>query len=261
MEKREKTAKILRWVVFALAAVLFLLGLLAELLIKIRVSADMIGAASYVPPPEEALRYGWNRVMLLYGEEAVYFWTTPIFVLKIMAYRADPLILGLLRWIPYFLIFLLPVIAAPLKKGKQIPLLIAAGFSLLEGAGLLLTAVFGKMPLISWDMALPYFIEALLLILLCVALWTKSLPFAIVVGVLFVLFALFSPLTTAILSFRAVGSNALLRMPLRVILTTIFRGFWRYTAASPWPLFKCFSLPAVALIAFTAPAGFPKKTK
>ncbi|MBR0143680.1 MAG: hypothetical protein IJM21_05835 [Clostridia bacterium] len=256
LDKREKTAKIVRWIAFAAVLLIILSGLATELLLKVHTALKTVGSTSGFPPAKTA-EIVWNRILFMFGTEAQYFWAFCIFVLNLMRMRPENAanLIYVLRWLPYLILFLLPAVAAALKKFKQIPLLIVGGFALLEGCGLLITSFTVKIGL-TWGMAIPFIVEALLLILLSVALWTKNTPFVIIVGVLCVLFMLISPLVTLATGIQTVTLNA--HYPLRYFISMIFRGFPNLYAVSPWPIFKGFSLAGCALIAFTAPAGFLK---
>ena len=262
MEKREKTAKVVRWITFSVILLIVLSGFAAELLVKAYQSLMVAqNAASQGLPAAEAAKFVWRRILMLTGDEANAFWAFPIWVLKLMksSSRDGSLFFYSLRWIPYLILFLLPVLAAALKKLKQIPLLIVAGFAFLEGAGLLITSMSVKQLRHYGPAAIPFFLEALLLILLCVALWTKCTPFSIVVGVLCVFFLAISPIITAHTGMQMITMNA--NQQLWQTIRMLFRWFPNAYVISIWPLFKGFALTCYALIAFTAPAGFLKPLK
>ena len=264
MDKREKTEKTVRWIVFAVIAVLFIGGLLAELFLKVYYAIEITRGIPNTIPPDSVFQYLMNRTATYYGDEALYLWVLPVFGLRIMAYMPKEPFLLFLRWIPYGFIFLMPVIAAPLKRFKQIPFLLVGAFSFLQGAGILLGCLTApNSNMLVPAASIPYFAEAVLMILTSVALWTKSKPFTIVMGVLCALFALASPLITA--TYSVLMRNALtvlnIRIPFQVFLRQLIQ-FPATLAVSPWPLFKGLSMTMVALITFTAPLGFrilPKK--
>ena len=262
MDKREKTEKIVRWIVFAVVALLFIGGLLAEFLLKIYYTIDLTKGIPNTIPSGSTFPYLMNRTAICFGDEALYLWALPIFGLNIMKYMPKETLIFFLRWLPYAFLFLMPVIAAPLKRFRQIPLLIVGVFSFLQGAGILLTGLVARdIRFFTPVAAVPFFIEAVLMILTAIALWTKSKPFAIVMGVICILFSLVSPLITA--TYSAMLRMSLIQnrqVPFQIILRQILQ-FPANLAISSWPLFKGISIMMTALLAFTAPMGFVKKAK
>lgn len=263
MDKREKTAKIVRWIVFAAFVLLFIGGLLAEFFMKTGATLELTRGVPKGMPAGNVIPYLMNRTAQYFGDEALYLWSLPILVFRIMSLMANPLWLSFLRWIPYLLLFLVPVIAAPLKK-RQVPFLIVGVFSLLQGVGILISGLLTDYRIFVGPAAIPFLVEGVLMILAGVALWTKNKLFVIIMGALLILFALASPLCTGIFSVLRDNVNAFAnpnaRMPFAIFLRRLAQFPYAY-AFSPWPIFKAISLTMAAILAFTAPLSFPKKEK
>ncbi|MBR5743188.1 MAG: hypothetical protein IKX85_05240, partial [Clostridia bacterium] len=242
---------------------LFIGGLLAEFFMKVGATVELTRGIPKGMPSGNVIPYLMNRTAQYFGEEALYLWSLPILVFRLMSLMPKNVWQPLLRWIPYILLFLVPVIAAPLKK-RQIPFLVVGVFSLLQGGGILISSLLSDYRIFVGPAAIPFVIEGVLMILAGVALWTKSKPFVIVTGVLLALFALASPLCTGILSVLRDNVNAFAnpnaRMPFAIFLRRLAQFPYAY-AFSPWPIFKAISLTMAAILAFTAPLSFPKKEK
>ena len=227
----------------------FLVGMACEFLLKY---ATAMMASNSADP-------GWvltNRVLRMFGDEALPLWAIPTMLLNWMLIMPREVGAYAARWIPYLCVFLLPVLCALIRR-KSIPLIFCAIVSGIAALGVVLLRYLSPNPYISVYTAIPFGVETLLLILACIALGTKKKGFAVLIGVLCLLCMLLSPAASALL-YRMSATHSM-HMPLRAYFSMMLRSFPSTFAASQWPIFKTFAFLMYALILFGAASKFKKK--
>ncbi len=248
MEKRKNRPI---WVLFVILLVIFLIGLLCEVALK----AINVALTMRVRDPRVMV----NQILRGFGDEAIPLWAVPALLLNWISIMPRTVAPYAVRWLPYLVLFLLPVFCALFRK-RAIPLIICAVVNGLVAIGIVLVRLFARQPLLHVATAIPFAVETLVLVLACIALGTKSKGFSIVLGVFCVLFALLSPVISAGLSGLRAGAVPPGYPVMRIFLMQA-RWLPLSAQASPWPIFKTFALLMYALILFVAPSRFPKRAK
>ena len=248
MEKR-KNGPI--WGLFVILLVIFLLGMLCETALKaVNVVLNMRA---------ERPQIIMNQILRGFGDESIPLWAVPALLLNWMTIMPRTIAPYALRWLPYLVIFLLPVLCALLRK-RALPLIICAVVNGIVAIGIVLVRLFARQPLLNVAVAIPFAVEALMLVLACIALGTKSKGFSIVLGVFCVLLALLSPVVSAtVAGFRTGNAPHLVALGRFVFMQA--RRLPLSAATSQWPIYKAFAFLMYALILFVAPSRFPKRTK
>ncbi|MBR6323228.1 MAG: zinc ribbon domain-containing protein [Lachnospiraceae bacterium] len=228
-------------------AVLFFAGLLAEILLKTSVYRTVVNTTPGLPA-SEIRRIVFRQVCLYFSSEATPLYALLIYGLNAMRINPGVAVMGLLRWLPYLVLFFLPLLASIVQK-KGVPLIISGGFTLLEGLKLLFLS-FGVRGFGAYN-ALPFLLEAIIAVLLAVAFFAKNKPLCIIAGVLALIFALLAPALSAALS----QMNAAM-MPGRNFFRALrmavknFRFVFQRMNGSYWPVYKFFVLLMYAFLAF-----------
>lgn len=248
MEKRKNRPI---WGLFIVLLVLYLIGLACE------VSLKAINVAMSLRT--ERMQVVLNQILRGFGDEAVPLWAIPTMLLNWMLIMPRQIAPYALRWLPYLVIFLLPVLCAVLRK-RALPLILCAVVSGITAIGIVLVRLLSRNPLIHVWTAIPFAVETLVLVLACIALGTKSKGFSIVLGVFCVLFALLSPVISAGLSGLRAGAVPPGYPVMRIFLMQA-RRLPLSAAVSYWPIFKSFALMMYALILFCAPSRFAKRER
>ena len=247
MENKTKKSKSL----FVVLLVLFVIGVALSFALKYT-------NALLVSRTGEPGNIVMRRTLTLFGEEAVPLWLLPSMVLNWISVRPRELLPYALRWLPYLITFLLPVFCGLVRK-KAIFLIPCAAVSCIVAIGFVLTRVLNRTPLISYANAIPFAVEAILLILACVALATKKKGFCVALGVVCLLLTLLSLAATPFYSgldpklfqhFAKFGQYLSMRL----------RRFPDSFASSYWPIHKAFSFLMYALILFSSPKQFLKRS-
>ena len=248
MEKRKNGP--IRWL-FVVLLVIFMIGMLCEVALKvinIALSMRMV-----------RFEFVFKQTLHAFGEEAIPLWMIPTTLLKWMLIMPREVGLFALRWLPYLILFLLPVFCALFRK-RAIPLIVCAAVSGVTAIGIVLVRLLYPSPMVHVWTAIPFGIETLMLVLACIALGTKSKGFSIVLGVCCVLLALLSPMVSAAIAGLRIG-NPPAGYPVWQFLQVQARRLPLSAAVSYWPIFKAFAFLMYGLILFAAPSRFPKRVK
>ena len=248
MEKRKNRPI---WVLFVILLVIFLIGLLCEVALK----AINVALTMRVRDPRVMV----NQILRGFGDEAIPLWAVPALLLNWISIMPRTVVPYAVRWLPYLVLFLLPVFCALFRK-RAIPLIICAVVNGLVAIGIVLVRLFARQPLLHVATAIPFAVETLVLVLACIALGTKSKGFSIVLGVFCVLFALLSPAVSAAIAGMRMGGSMQMYVTWRYVLVQI-RRLPLSAAVSYWPIYKAFAFLMYALILFIAPSRFPKRAK
>lgn len=249
--------KQIAWIAF----LLFAAGLAAEVLFKYATAALTVVRADL--PDQLNQEACWRRVLSLFGDESLSIWAFPVFGLRLMPLLISDRWMGLLRWLPYFIHFLLPVLYIPLRKKAL--LLIPAVFSLLQAVGILAVTAEGAVSISMYFTpfhAIPFAVEAILLFLMCFALGGDRKSLLRGLGTAAVAAALLSPLATAMLA----DLGSMIRTASRMaesgaeynwgyFLTRSIQYYPYNYAASKWPVFKAAAFGVYALILFYSAGG------
>ena len=246
MEKRKNRPI---WGLFVILLAIFLIGLLCETALK----AVTVVLNTRTDRPQIIM----NQVLRGFGDESLPLWAVPSLLLNWMTIMPRTILPYALRWLPYLVIFLLPVFCALLRK-KAWPLIICAAVNGCVAIGIVLVRFFARQPVINALTAIPFAVETLMLVLACIALGTKSKGFSIVLGVFCVLLALISPVVSATVAGFRMG-NAPQFIALGRLILMQARRLPLSAAASQWPIYKTFAFLMYALILFVAPSRFPKR--
>ena len=175
--------------------VLFVLGLAAEFVFKYIYVSPLIDPAK--TDHSFAIKMRQIAQGFLTESQPIYFFLT--MKLAIMRLMPGSPFMGYLRWLPYLVIFAVPVLCVFMKK-RGILLLISGAFSLVEGILMTIVLLTVRQPQYHLLQVLPFILEGILVLLLAVALLTRKKGFCIAMGILCILFALDSPVITAIAS-------------------------------------------------------------
>ena len=249
MEKRKNTTITALLIVLL---IVFLIGMMCEISLKLFNTWMNMRAA-------DNPRIVLNQILRGFGDEAVPLWAIPTMLLNWMLIMPRQIAPYALRWLPYLILFLLPVFCALFRK-RAIPLIVCAAVSGVTAIGIVLVRLLSRNPLIHVWSAIPFAVETLVLVLACIALGTKSKGFSITLGVFCVLFALLSPaVSAAIAGIRM--STLPAGYPIGQFLQMQVRRLPLSAAVSYWPIFKTFAFLMYALILLIAPSRFPKRTK
>lgn len=239
------------WVLFAILLGIFCIGMINEIVLKyVQIRQIM--------HPADPVNVITNRLARAFGDESLPVWAVPALLLNwIVLVPREPGTL-LLRWIPYLIAFLLPVLCALLRK-KEIPLILCAIGAGVVSIGLVLVRFFSARPYISVLAAVPFGIECLLLILASVAIGAKKKGFAITLGVIAFVLALLSPVVSAFFAGLTSGGSLPKGYPISAYISTQMRRFPLSAGTSLWPIYKAFAFVMYGLILVTAPKRFAKR--
>ena len=231
------------WILFLILLVIFIAGMACEIGLKYWNFAMMSRLGD---PPEIITR----RVLKAFGDEAAPIFLIPTAVLNWMT--TIPLDGGAvryaLRWLPYLFVFLLTAFGALFRK-KQIPLIFCAVLAGLGMVGIVLARALAHYPFLTYQHAVPFAIELILLILACIALGAKKKGFAITLGVFCILFALLSPAVSAVLA-GVQGNTFRDGFPVGSYVFSQIRRLPVSAAVSYWPIYKTFAFIMYALLLF-----------
>ena len=248
MENRNK--RMIVGLFIALLAV-FLAGMACEIVLKIIVANKMV-------PVGADSGFTLRKTMQLFGDETVPLWSLPILVLNWLRLMPTDTVVYALRWIPYLIVFLLPVLSSFIKR-RWIPLLACGALALYEAVSILLTRMFSSYVYITYLHIVPFAVEAIVIALACTALGSRKKGFSITLGVVCAVLALLSPAVTVLLS--GMTPQYLGREGFDIFSYGIVRLKDVYSyASSSWPIFKAFAFLMYALILFIAPTRFRKRT-
>ena len=248
--ERQKNRPI--WALLIILLIVFLIGMACEILLKL---FNVMMNTRMAERPEIIA----NLILRGFGDEAIPLWAIPALVLNWMSIMPRAILPYALRWLPYLILFLLPVLCAVLRH-RAIPLIVCAVVSGITAVGIVLVRFVSRMPLINVYAAIPFAVETLMLVLACIALGVKKKGFAIVLGVFFVLLALASPAVSAVMA--GMRANALpAGVPIGQFLKVQLKRLPLSAAVSYWPIFKTFAFLMYALILFVAPSRFPRRAK
>ncbi|MBR6404874.1 MAG: zinc-ribbon domain-containing protein [Lachnospiraceae bacterium] len=241
-----------------LLLVLFVIGLIAEILVNTPIRQLIYNP--FNTPRSEVIRTVFRQAVYGFENESIPIYSVLTYVLYWMMVRTRFLIGGLLRWIPYLILFFIPVLSAMVKK-KGIPLLIGGVFTLFEGIGVLIAGAASGMGARYFTVmnGIPFIVEAVLVILLAIAFFAKSKPLCIIIGIFSILFAVFSLfLTPSLRLLNAAMQRAdMFGRALRMVLSRPGMIFTN-SGGSFWPIYKTFVVLMYALLAFLS-AGKLKK--
>ena len=246
-EKRDKKLILELLIGLVLA---FLAGMACEIVFKVIFVQNNISQAG---APDIYAR----KIMAMFGDESIPIYTIPGFILNWMRIVPETPVENLLRWIPYLLIFALPILSSVIKR-RSIPLIICCAFAAYEGVGILIARMYSKYVYFTYQHAVPFLVEAFVLLLACIALWTKKKGFSIAMGAVCVVLAILSPFVTTVLSGLTPQTNMMPGFQLGSYLNLKLSNLTFYD--SMWPIFKAFAFLMYALILFIAPSRFRKKT-
>ena len=266
MSEKKKRSGCSKWLILLAVAVL-IMGLAAEVLLKYETAVLTMTDSRL--PPEENIQRQWRRVFTWFGDEAQPLYAVPIYSLKLMSLLPymtrgggtpgmGDYALYALRWLPYLALFLLPVLY--LRYRKKFMLLIPGIVSLLEAVQIVIVTATVNTASTNYTyyLAIPFFLEALLLLLMCVRL-KKGGGRHIGLGAAAAVLAILSPFMTAIL-FELAG---MLRSASHLAEATDTAYNWGYHllreiryfphayACSLWPVYKTFAFILYALILFS----------
>lgn len=232
------------WILFLVLLIVFLAGMACEFVLK-------YVTALFVSQPGDPGHIVTNRILRMFGDEALPLWAIPTMLLNWMLVMPHDVTAYALRWIPYLCAFLLPVLCA-LIRHKSIPLILCAIEAGIAAVGIVLIQFLTPHPYISVYVAIPFGAELLLLVLACIALGAKKKGLAVFTGILCLLCMLLSPVASVLLNKLLPG------MPWHAYFPFLLRHLEAY-AASPWPIYKAFAFLMYALILFGAASKFKKK--
>lgn len=236
---------------FIVLIVLFVIGMAGEVLIK------YAAAAMRMENHAQPARALWTRVLAQFGNETAPLYALPSIVLNLMRVQpVDPLMYAV-RWIPYLVLFLLPVFTALIPgRGKAAPLLVCALAALYEGIAVLVCASIERRIGLSVYTSIPFTAEFLLLLLGSVGILAKNKPLSIIIGVIFILLVPVSFMLTPIIN---VVSEVMHAVNIGTALRRVFMTFPNYFAASHWPIFKTIAFLMYGLVFIVSGATAKKK--
>ncbi len=238
-----------------LLAAVFLLGLCAEIFANMPIRDLLYNPLNI--PQSELRRIAYLQVLQSFGIESIPIYSAPSFLMNLMVYRAGSSTGAVLRWIPYLILFFIPVLTAFFRNRKvqSVPLFVSGGFTLLEGIGIVLASELSPIGgrILNAFYAVPFIMEAVIVILLAVSFLAKKKLLCLISGILSVLFAVDSIMLTPVIL-------RISRMYMPVTLENILRSF-RWVLSNPralyldagasfWPVYKTFVLVMYALLAF-----------
>lgn len=234
------------WLLIVLI-VLFVMGMASEIVLKF-VSVILRNHQSGVPAGTIT-----NQILRQFGTETVPLCALPSAVLNLMLIQPKNVWMFALRWLPYLVLFLLPVFTALIRgRAKAAPLLVCAVIAAYEGISMMIASMSVRHIGLSVYTSIPFMVEFILLLLGCVGLLAKNKPLSIVIGVISILLVPVSFLLTPIIN---VVSEVMHAVPLGSALRRVFMTFPNYFAASHWPIFKTFAFLMYGLIFISAGAG------
>ena len=236
------------WILFLILLVIFFAGMACEIGLK-------YWNAALTGHPADPAGLTTRRVLKAFGDQSLPIFLIPTVVLNwmtLMPRDAGAVVRYALRWLPYLVVFLLPAFGALFRK-KQIPLIFCAVLAGVEMVGIILAKALANYYLLTYQMAIPFAVELILLILACIALGAKKKGFAITLGVFSILFALISPAVSAVMAGMNAGA-----FRTGAALYSQLRWLPSYLATSMWPAFKTFAFVMYALLLFGGAARMKK---
>lgn len=241
------------WAMFAIILVLFCIGLICELFLKVWYYNIHLN-------PEKMGRT-MRLVLQSFGNESLPLWTLPTLVLNWMLIQPKNVYLYAIRWLPYVVLLCMPILSTLMRK-REIPLIVCAVIAFYEAVGILLTRMYAHIVVFTYVDLLPFLLEAILLLLAIIALGTKKKGFAITLGILFAIFAVLSPFITAMIAgiypSMMIGDRVQ-RIPSQLWIQ--LRNMPITCAVSNWPIYKAFAFLMYALVMFGAVPRFSREKR
>lgn len=250
MEKRKNRPI---WALFIILLVIVLIGMTCEFSLKL---ANSLLNKRETNPPQIIL----NQILRGFGDEAIPLWAIPTLVLNWMSVMPRNSVICALRWLPYLGLFLLPVLCALIRK-QSIPLIICAAVNGIVAVGIMLVHFSSSTRLLHIYYAVPFMVEAVVLILACIAIGSQSKGFSIFLGIVCVLLALFSPVISAGIHTTMQTLHIPNGPSIGRLLLMQARRLPLSAATSYWPIYKAFVFFMYALILFFVPSRFVKHSK
>ncbi|MBR6405650.1 MAG: hypothetical protein IKS18_05605 [Lachnospiraceae bacterium] len=186
------------------------------------------------------------------------FWTMKVPIMRLMP--GSPF-MGYLRWLPYLVLLAVPVLCVFMKK-RGILLLVSGVFSLVEGILMSIVILSMNQPMYNLVQVFPFLIEGVLVLLLAISLLSGKRGFVILMGIVCILFAIDSPVITAVFS----GMNATFfrngaGQVFSSYLFTRLRNMHYSLAVSSWPVYKFFVFVMYGVLAFFTAGSLKKKAE
>ena len=133
MEKRNKRMIL---GLFLALIIVFLAGMAGEIVPK-------LVAAQRMSTPGVDPSFPFRKTVQFFGDETSSLWALPTFALNLMSISPREPAAFILRWIPYLIVFLLPILSSFIRK-RWIPLLACGALATYEAVGILLAVLISK---------------------------------------------------------------------------------------------------------------------
>lgn len=238
---------------FILLIVLFVLGMAAEIVLKYAAVPPRVNMPEV---PHEVYR---NMVLSQFGAEAFPFYALPALVLSWMSIQPRELLIYALYWLPYAVLFLLPVFGALARgRGRGVPLILCALAALYEGLSLIIASTVSNYYGFSVYTAIPFLVEFFILIIGCVGVFGRNRSLAVTAGVVFLALVPVSVFITPVIA-ELSAFLSLPGYPLKTFVVNAIKFFPVTYAQSHWPIFKAFAFAMYGLLLVTAVKKSGKK--
>lgn len=231
---------------FIVLIVLFVLGMLAEIALK------YFAVPLRVNMPEVSAEVYRNNILMQFSTEEIPLYALPSIMLAWMQLMPRNVWAYAIRWLPYLVLFLMTAFSGLFRgRGRAVVPFICAFVALYEGISMIIVDAGTKYPQFSFYYAVPFIVEFILLTIGCSGIVARSRRITVTAGVIFLIIAPLSAVTTAIITEAGMGLS-LPGFPIRVMLANAIKNFPVAYAASQWPIFKAFAFVMYGLLFVTA---------